>query len=106
MIGPPALEPVNHEGQPDLRPVRKVVSNHGGPQRLPEKRLILHVLTTAGVLKGEIAFADTTGPVTIPNVQFVALLGGETDFKCRAFYSLHGLRSMNFDEITVLKGES
>jgi hypothetical protein len=33
----------------------------------------------------------------------VALLGAETDFKLRAFYSLAGLRSLNFDEITVRK---
>jgi hypothetical protein len=64
---------------------------------------VLQVLTTAGTLKGEIAFAGNTGPVTIPNAQLVALLGAETDFKLRAYYSLAGLRSLNFDEITVRK---
>jgi hypothetical protein len=64
---------------------------------------VLQVLTMAGVLKGELAFAGNTGPVTIPNAQLVALLDTETDFKCRAFYSLAGLRSLNFDEITVRK---
>jgi hypothetical protein len=64
---------------------------------------ILQVLTTGGVLKGELAFAGNAGPVTILNAQLVALLGTETDFKCRAFYSLAGLRSLNFDEITVRK---
>jgi len=54
----------------------------------------------------DIAFAGNTGPVTIPNAQLVALLGAETDFKLRAFYSLAGLRSLSFDEITVLEGES
>jgi hypothetical protein len=33
----------------------------------------------------------------------VALLGSETNFKLRAFYSLAGLRSLDFDEITVRK---
>ncbi len=42
---------------------------------------ILQVLTTAGVLKGEIASAGNAGPMTIPNAQLVALLGSETDFK-------------------------
>jgi len=67
---------------------------------------VLQVLTTGGTLKGEIAFVGNTGPITITNVQLVALLGAETDFKLRAYYSLAGLRSLNFDEITVLKGES
>jgi len=66
---------------------------------------VLQVLTTGGTLKGELAFACNTGPVTITNAQLVALLGSETDFKLRAFYSLAGLRSLTFDEITVLKGE-
>ncbi len=65
--------------------------------------IVLQVLTTSGTLKGEIAFAGNTGPVTIPNAQLVALLGTETDFNCRAFYSLAALRSLNFDEITVRK---
>lgn len=65
--------------------------------------VILQVLTTAGVLKGELAFAGNTGPGTITNAQLVAFLGGETDFKLRAFYSLAGLRSLNYDEITVRK---
>lgn len=65
--------------------------------------VVLQVLTTGGVLKGELAFAGNTGPVTIPNAQLVALLGTETDFKLRAFYSLAGLRSLNYDEITVRK---
>jgi hypothetical protein len=64
---------------------------------------VLQVLTTGGTLKGEIAFAGNTGPVTITNTQLVALLGAEPDFKLRAFYSLAGLRSLNFDEITVRK---
>jgi len=63
--------------------------------------LVLQVLTTAGVLKGELAFAGNAGPVTITNAQLVSLLGSETDFKLRAFYSLAGLRSLNYDEITV-----
>ncbi len=64
---------------------------------------VLQVLTTGGTLKGEIAFAGNAGPVTITNAQLVALLGAETDFKLRAHYSLAGLRSLNFDEITVRK---
>jgi|GEM_PF-5614845 len=56
---------------------------------------VLQVLTTAGVLKGEIAFAGNTGPVTAPNAQLVALLRSETDFKLRAYYALAGLRSLN-----------
>lgn len=64
---------------------------------------VVQVLTTGGALKGEIAFAGNAGPVTITNAQLVALLGSETDFKLRAYYSLAGLRSLNFDEITVRK---
>jgi len=64
---------------------------------------VLHVLTTGGTLKAEIAFSGNAGPVTVPNAQLVALLGSETDFTLRAFYSLAGLRSLNFDEITVRK---
>jgi hypothetical protein len=41
--------------------------------------------------------------VTIANAQLVALLGTETDFKLRAYFSLVGLRSLNFDEIIVRK---
>lgn len=63
--------------------------------------VVLQVLTTAGVLKGELAFAGNSGPAMITNAQLVALLGSETDFKLRAFYSLAGLRSLNYDEITV-----
>ena len=55
------------------------------------------------MLKGEIAFTGNTSPATIPNAQLVALLGSATDFKLRAYYSLAGLRSLNFDEITVRK---
>ena len=55
------------------------------------------------MLKGEIAFTGNTGPATMPNAQLVALLGAETDFKLRAVYSLGGLRSLSFDEITVRK---
>ena len=55
---------------------------------------ILQVLTTGGTLKGEIAFAGNASPVRITNAQLVALLGGETDFKCRAYYSMAGLRSL------------
>ena len=66
---------------------------------------VLQVLTMAEVLKGELAFAGNTGPVTITNAQLVALLGSETDFKLRAVYSLAGLRSLIFDEITVWRGE-
>lgn len=64
---------------------------------------VLQVLTAGGTLKGEIAFSGNAGPVTIPNAQLVALLGAETDFALRAVYSLAGLRSLNFDEITVRK---
>jgi hypothetical protein len=64
---------------------------------------VLQVLTTGGTLKGELAFVGNSAPVTIPNTQLVALLGAETDFTLRAYYSLAGLRSLNFDEITVRK---
>jgi len=64
---------------------------------------VLQILTTGGTLKGEIAFSGNAGPVTVPNAQLVALLGSETDFKLRACYSLAGLRSLNFDQITVRK---
>ena len=63
--------------------------------------VVLQVLTTAGTLKGELAFLRNAGPVTITNAELVVLLGSETDFKLRAFYSLAGLRSINYDEITV-----
>ncbi len=64
---------------------------------------VLQVLTTGGTLKDEIAFAGIAGPVTIPNTQLAVLLGAESDFKLRAYFSLAGLRSLNFDEITVRK---
>ncbi len=64
---------------------------------------VLQVLRTGGTMKGEIAFAGNAGPMTVPNAQLVALLGAETDFNLRAYYSLAGLRSLNFDEITVRK---
>ncbi|MBX3744121.1 MAG: hypothetical protein KF833_02325 [Verrucomicrobiae bacterium] len=64
---------------------------------------VVQVLTTGGTLKGELAFAGNTGAATITNPQLVALMGTEADFKLRAFYSLAGLRSLNFDEITVRK---
>lgn len=65
--------------------------------------VVLQVLTTAGVLKGVVAFAGNTGPVTITNAQLFALPGSETEFRLRAFYSVTGLRILRYDEITVIR---
>jgi hypothetical protein len=64
---------------------------------------VVQVLTSARVPKGEIAFAGNTSPVAITNARLVTMLGAETDFKLRAYYSFAGLQSMNFDEITLTK---
>jgi hypothetical protein len=63
--------------------------------------IVLQILSLADEVKGEVALNGNTGPVTIPNAQLVALLGGETDFRVRAFYSLAGLRSLEHNQITV-----
>jgi hypothetical protein len=63
--------------------------------------VVLQVLNLADELKGELAYVGHLGPVTIPNAQLITILGSETNFKLRAFYSLAGLRSLEHDEITV-----
>jgi hypothetical protein len=55
------------------------------------------------VLKGTFEFSGGNGPRTITNAQLIAALGGETDFKLRAWFVRSGLRSLNHDEVTVRK---
>ena len=64
---------------------------------------VLEVLTTGDVLKGTFEFSGGSGPRTITNAQLVAALGSETDFKLRAWFVRSGLRSLNYDEVTVRK---
>jgi hypothetical protein len=66
-------------------------------------RTALEVLTTGGVLQGTFEFAGGNGPRTITNAQLVTALGSETDFKLRAWFVRSGLRSLNYDEVTVRK---
>jgi hypothetical protein len=66
-------------------------------------KTVLEVLTTDNVLKGTFEFSGGNGPRTITNTQLVAVLGGETDFKLRAWFVRSGLRSLNYDEVTVRK---
>ena len=66
-------------------------------------RTVLEVLTTGGVLQGTFEFAGGNGPRTITNAQLVAALGGETNFKLRAWFVRSGPRSLNYDEVTVRK---
>jgi len=66
-------------------------------------KTVLEVLTTGDVLKGTFEFLGGTGPKTITNAQLVAALGGETDFKLRAWLVRSGYRSLNYDEVTVRK---
>lgn len=63
----------------------------------------LEVLTTGDVLKGTFEFSGGSGSRTITNAQLVAALGGETDFKLRAYFVRSGYRSLNYDEVTVRK---
>jgi hypothetical protein len=46
------------------------------------------------VLKREIGFRGTTGPLTITNALLQAVLGGETDFKLRAYFYRGGLAAL------------
>jgi hypothetical protein len=64
---------------------------------------VLEVLTIGEVLKGTFEFSGGSGPKTITNAQLVAALGSETDFKLRAWFVRSGLRSLNYDEVTVRK---
>jgi hypothetical protein len=64
---------------------------------------VIQILDLGGLLKHEIGFRGTTGPFTISNALLLAVLGGETDFKLRAFFYRGGLRSLDYDEITVRK---
>ena len=64
---------------------------------------VLEVLTTNNVLKETFEFSGGNGPRTITNAQLVAALGSETDFKLRAWFVRSGLRSLNYDEVTVRK---
>ncbi len=66
-------------------------------------KTVLEVLTTGDVLKGTFEFSGGSGPRTITNAQLVAALGGETDFKLRGWFVRSGLRSLNYDEVTVRK---
>ena len=66
-------------------------------------KTVLEVLTTGDVLKGTFEFSGGSGPRTITNAQLVAALGSETDFKLRAWFVRSGLRSLNYDEVTVRK---
>ncbi len=63
----------------------------------------LEVLTTGDVLKGTFEFSAGSGPRTITNAQLIAALGSETDFKLRTWFVRSGLRSLNYDEVTVRK---
>jgi hypothetical protein len=63
----------------------------------------LEVLTTGDVLKGTFEFSGGSGPKMITNAQLIAALGSETDFKLRAWFVRSGLRSLNYDEVTVRK---
>jgi hypothetical protein len=64
---------------------------------------VIQIPDLSGTLKREIGFRGTTGPFTISNALLQAALGGETDFKLRALLYRGGLRSLDFDEITVRK---
>jgi hypothetical protein len=64
---------------------------------------VIQILDLDGVVKHENGFRGTAGPFTISNALLQAVLGGETDFKLRAFFYRGGLRSLDFDEITVRK---
>ena len=66
-------------------------------------RTALEVLTAGDVLKGTFEFSGGSGPRTITNALLVAALGGETDFKLRAWFVRSGYRNLNFDEVTVRK---
>lgn len=66
-------------------------------------KTVLEVLTTGDVLKGTFEFSGGSGPKTITNAQLVYVLGGETDFKLRAYFVRSGYRSLNYDEVTVRK---
>jgi hypothetical protein len=63
---------------------------------------VLEVLTTGDVLKGTFEFSGGSRR-TITNAQLVGALGSETDFKLRAWFVRSGLRSRNYDEVTVRK---
>ena len=63
----------------------------------------LEVLTTGDALKGTFEFSGDSGPRTITNAQLMTTLGAETDFKLRAWFVRSGLRSLNYDEVTVRK---
>ena len=64
---------------------------------------LLVITTTGGVELAQIAVAGASGPATIANADLVAALGSETDFSVRAYLSLGGYRSLDFDSITVTK---
>ncbi|MCL4179860.1 MAG: hypothetical protein KJ072_19205 [Verrucomicrobia bacterium] len=66
-------------------------------------KTVLEILTTGDVLKSTFEFSGGTGPRTITNAQLAAALGGETDFKLRAWFVRSGLRSLSHDEVTVRK---
>ena len=66
-------------------------------------RTLIAVYGVTGTFKGEIAVYSATGPLTIANADLVAYLGGETDFSLRAYSERGGLRSLDYDEITVRK---
>jgi hypothetical protein len=66
-------------------------------------KTVLEVLTTGNRLKGTFEFSGGSGPKTITNAQLVSALGGETDFKLRAYFARSGYRSLNYDEVTVRK---
>ncbi len=64
---------------------------------------IIQILDALDVVVDEITVAGVAGTYTIPNADLVTALGSETDFSVRVFYSLAGVRSINYSGVRVTK---
>jgi hypothetical protein len=76
-------------------------AGHGEPSSRTPTGSVIAVHGLDGTLKGEFTVEGATGPLTILNADLVAWLGGETDFRLRAYAERGGFRSLDPDELTV-----
>ena len=64
---------------------------------------LLVITTTGGVELAQITVTGAAGPATIANADLVAALGSRITFSLRTYSQSNGFRSLDYDEITVVK---
>lgn len=64
---------------------------------------IIQILTTSDVLAHEVTVTGVAGPSTLTNADLITWLGSEVSFHLRIYYSLGGVRSINYASLAVTK---